>query len=259
MTKTNNYKQMKNKFLAINSIMIIITTTIIGTILHELAHFFMANYFGLEPQLHHNYVNYLSENATELQNMIVAGIGPLFSLVFGIIILLISFKIAKPSLSKLFMLWLGMNGVLMFLGYILIAPIAKDGDTGKVFDFFNVPTSISILIAVISFIFITYLFSNLSKEFRFYKNEDSFDQNENKKQLFLYPILGSIIVITFLNLPVITWISLLPTIFMPMSYFSTMGHYKKLSLDNPELKIDYISKPLLILTIISIIVFRILI
>ncbi len=251
--------KIKNNSLAINSIMIVISTTIIGTILHELAHFFMAGYFGLKPELHHNYVKYLSANATALQNMIVAGAGPLFSLVFGVIVLFISVKITKPSLFKLFTLWLGMNGILMFLGYILIAPIAKEGDTGKVFDFFNIPVYVSVFIAIISFIVIVYLFSNLSKEFRFYKNEDLFKQDENRKQLFLYPIWSSIVFMTVLSLPVITWISLLPTIFMPMTYISTMKRYKKLDLKDAGLKIDFISKPLLILTIITIIIYRMLI
>ncbi len=251
--------EVKNKSLEINSILIVISTTIIGTILHELAHFLMASYYGLKPELHHNYVEYLTENATELQNTIIAGVGPLFSLVFGTIFLLISVKILKPSLSKLFILWLGMDGILSFLGYILIAPIAKNGDTGKVFDFLNIPTSISVVIAVISFAIIIYLFSNLAKEFRFYKNQDLFAQKENAKQLFLYPILSSIFFITILSLPVVTWVSLLPTIFMPMTYLSTMKRYNKLNLKNAELKINHISKPLLILTIIAIIIFRILV
>ncbi|MDG4951279.1 hypothetical protein NLM59_10100 [Weeksellaceae bacterium KMM 9724] len=250
---------IKNKALAINSTLIVVSTTIIGTILHELAHFLMAKYFELNPELHHNYVNYLTENATEFQKAIIAGIGPVFSLIFGIIILLISVKILKPSLLKLFMLWLGMNGILMFLGYILIAPIVKNGDTGQVFDFLNIPTFISVVIAVISFVIIIKLFSSLSKEFRFYKNEDLFVQKENEKQLFFYPIWFSIIFITILSLPVVTWISLLPTIFMPMTYFSTMKKYRKQNLENAELEINFISKPLLILTIGTIIIFRILI
>ena len=39
----------KDKALAINSILIVISTSIIGTILHELAHFLMADYFKLNP------------------------------------------------------------------------------------------------------------------------------------------------------------------------------------------------------------------
>lgn len=249
----------KNKSLAINSTLIVISTTIIGTILHELAHFLMAKYFELNPELHHNYVNYLTENATELQKAIIAGIGPVFSLIFGTIILLISTKILKPSLFKLFMLWLGMNGILMFLGYILIAPTVKNGDTGKVFDFLNIPTSISVIITVIAFIIIVKLFSSLSKEFRYYKNKDLFVQTENAKQLFFYPIWFSIVFITIFSLPVVTWISLLPTVFMPMTYFSTMKKYRKLNLKNAELEINHISKQLLILTVCSIIIFRILI
>jgi len=251
--------KLKNKTLAINSTLIVISTTLIGTITHELAHYLTADYFGLKPELHHNYVNFMTDNATELQKVIVAGAGPLFSLIFGIVTLFISIKLIKPNLFKLFMLWLGMNGILMFLGYILIAPIAKEGDTGKVFDYFNIPVSVSILIAIISFGVIIYLFSKLAKEFRFYKNEDAFKQNKNAKQLFFYPVLISILVITLLNLPVITWVSLLPTIFMPMTYFSTMGSYKKLKFNDAKMKIDSISTPLIILTICIIILFRLLI
>lgn len=249
---------IKNKSLAINSILIVVSTTIIGTVLHELSHFLMAKYFELNPKLHHNYINYLTENAAELQNAIIAGIGPIFSLIFGTIAILISTKILKPSLFKLFMLWLGMNGILMFLGYFLIAPAVKNGDTGRVFNYLNIPIPISIIIAVIAFVIIIKLFSRLSKEFRYYKNQDLFVQKENEKQLFFYPIWFSILLITILSLPVATWLSLLPTIFMPMTYFSTMKKYRKLNLENAELEINYISKPLLISTICTITIFIIL-
>lgn len=250
---------VKNKSLAINSILIVISTTIIGTILHELSHFFMANYYGLNPELHHNSVNYLSRNVTEIQKATIAGIGPTFSLISGVLFLIISIKIVKASLFKLFLLWQGMNGILMFLGYIFIAPITKNGDTGKVLDYFSVPTSVSIIFAAFSLIVIIRLFKSLSKEFRYYKNQEVFEQNENSKQLFLFPILSSIIFITLLSLPVVTWISLLPTLFMPMAYFSIMRSYRKLDLNNAELKITRISKTLISITILLIITFKILI
>lgn len=249
----------RNKSLAINSILIVISTTIIGTILHEFSHFLMAKYYGLNPEIHHNYVNYSTDNATEIQKVIIAGIGPIFSLISGIIFLIISIKIIKPSLLKLFTLWLGMNGILMFLGYILIAPIAKNGDTGKVFDYLHISTSISIILAILGLVIIIKLFKKLSPEFKYYKNQEMFEQSEIAKQLFLYPILCSILIVTLLSLPVVTWISLLPTIFMPMSYFSVMKSYQKLNLKEAQLEINHISKILIILTILTIIIFRILI
>jgi hypothetical protein len=247
----------QNRFsLAINSILIVISTSIIGTILHELAHFFTAKYFGIDAQLHHNYVMMSETQGTEIQKIWVAAMGPLFSLVFGIIVLYISVKIIKPSLFKLFMIWLGMGGILCFLGYVLIAPVAKVGDTGKVFHYFGVPFIAAVIIAILSFVYINYLFGKFAKHFIFYKNEAIFDQNESRKQLFAYPIYASIVIMSLLSLPIVTWVSLLPTIFMPMTYFSTMGAYKKLPLENAELEINKISIPLVILTVASIAIFR---
>jgi hypothetical protein len=62
---------------------------------------------------------------TELQIVLMAGAGPLFSLVFGCLILYISINFIKPSLIKLFMTWLGMGGVLGLLGYLLISTVCQ--------------------------------------------------------------------------------------------------------------------------------------
>ena len=145
----------KNKALAINSILIVISSSIIGTVLHELAHYVTAAYLHLKPELHHNYVRPLAEG-TPLQYTIMAAAGPIFSLVFGLLVMFVSIKYLKPSLLRLFM----------------------------------------------------------------------------------------------------TWISLLPTLFMPMTYFATWGEYKKLTLTDAEVTIDKVSIPLSILTILSIILFR---
>lgn len=246
---------IKTKGLAINSILIVISTSIIGTILHESAHYIAGLLLNLNPELHHNYV--LSHTkGTELQNVLMAGAGPLFSLVFGCFILYISFNFIKPSLTKLFMTWLGMGSVLGLLGYFLIAPFAKEGDTGKVFSYLGIPTFISIIIAIASFIFINYIFGKWSNQFIFYKTDDPFDKKETQKQLFIYPIFASIVIMSLLSFPIITWISLLPTIFMPMSYFSTYGKYRRMENIKPSLILNKVSPILIILTILTIIIFR---
>jgi hypothetical protein len=246
----------KNKSLAINSILIVISSSIIGTILHESAHYVAAYYLHLNPELHHNYVRPLVENGTQQQYAIMAAAGPLFSLIFGIIVMFVSIKYMKPSLLKLFMTWLGMGSILGLFGYLLISPIAKEGDTGRVFDYLGVPIYLSVAIAVVSFIYINYLFSRYVNQFVFYKNNPIFDKNETQRQLFNYPIYASIIIMTLLSFPIITWISLLPTIFMPMTYFRTRGEYRKLKLTDADLTIDKISIPLIVLTILTIILFR---
>ena len=247
--------KLENNSLAINSILIAISTALISTILHESAHYLVAKYFNLNPELHHNYVRPLIE-PSEKQLMLLALAGPVFSLIIGITFLFLAIKLIKPSLFKLFLLWFGMSNILNFLGYMLIAPFIKDGDTGLVFNYFKIPFFISIIIAVSTFMVMKKLFHYLAKEFIYYKNAAQFDKKENQKQLFIYPIVFLIIGVTLLNLPIVVWYSILPTIFVPMTYKSTLSTYKKLEIIDAEVTINKISIPLFILTIMAIIIFR---
>ena len=61
---------------------------------------------------------------------------------------------------------------------------------------------------------------------------------------------------SLLNLPIAVWFSLLPTVFVPMTYLSTLRSYKKTELMDAEVTINNISTSLLILTTITIIIFR---
>lgn len=246
---------LKNKSLGINSILIAVSTTIIATILHESAHYFTAQYFHIHAELHHNYV-WHAKNGTENQIAIIAAAGPLFSLILGATVMLISIKFIKPSLFKLWMTYLGMNNILFFFGYILIAPIAKQGDTGKVFDHLGIPIYLSIAIAAISFLLINYLFGKWSHQFIYYKAKLDFDKKETAQQLFIYPILGSIVIVTLLSFPIKTWVSLLPTLFMPLIFFRTRGAYNRIKNPLPHLYFDRVSINLLILTLLTIALFR---
>jgi hypothetical protein len=247
---------LQNKYaLAINSTLILVSTTIFSTILHESAHYLTGLFFHLKPVLHHNYVESLRVG-TEGQMVIEAAAGPLFSLVFGVLMMLFSIKCIRPSLLKLFFTWLGMGNILIFMGYILIAPIAKQGDTGKVFAYFNSPMYLTITAAVLSFIFINYLFGKWSSQFVFYNSENNYNKRNLKLQLFVIPVLLSIVIVTILSLPVIIWISLLPTIFMPMSYFRIMGAYLQQNEIQPTVNIQKVSPILLLFTLVTVLLFR---
>ena len=246
---------LKNNYLGINSVLIAISTSLISFILHESAHYLVADYFNLNPELHHNFVKPLIE-PSEKQLMLIALAGPTLSVIFGIIILFISIKLTKPSLLKLFLLWFSMSNILMFLGYMLIAPFIKNGDTGLVFSYFKVPFFISIIIAIITFIITKKIFEYLSKEYIYYKNADIFDKKECQKQLFIFPIIFLIVCVSLLNLPIVVWYSLLPTLFIPLTYLSTFKAYRKMEILDAEITINKISISLLFLTAITIIIFR---
>ncbi|WP_131539293.1 hypothetical protein [Pedobacter nototheniae] len=246
---------IKNNALAINSILIAICVTIIGLILHESAHFITAGYFNLNPELHSNYVK-LGRTTNESKIVIIASAGPFFSLIFGLLLTYISTNFIRASLLKLFTLWLGAENLIIFFGYILIAPFVKNGDTGKVFEYLGIPTYASIVIAIIFYVLIKWLFAKFSVEFRFYKNEDQFNLKENGLQLFIYPIFASVLTMTLLSLPIANWIIILPTTLMPLSYLITFKAYKKLKINSPQIKINKISKLLIVLTILLIILFK---
>jgi hypothetical protein len=124
-----------HKSLAINSLLILLSTSIIGTVLHELAHYIVSAYFGLDPELHHNYVNSVRDG-TPSQQVLVAASGPVFSLVFGVVADSVHWP--TPTFAdKAFLLWFGMGSILNFLAYMLIVPIVKEGDTGKVFAYWG--------------------------------------------------------------------------------------------------------------------------
>jgi hypothetical protein len=146
-----------NKYaLVINSCLIAITTFILSTILHELGHFFVARFLNVHAVLHHNYV--VLKNASSIENFSIAVAGPMTSLIFGIVFLLISKKKNPESLLKLFFLWLGMNFLLGFMGYMLIAPFVSQGDTGFIFKYLGVPFYIGVIIAILSFLLIQKIF-----------------------------------------------------------------------------------------------------
>jgi len=151
---------------------------------------------------------------------------------------------------------MGMYGFLVFLGYLLIAPVVTHGDTGKVFSYLKIPLALSIFIAFISVIAIFILLSKLSRELRFYTAGRNCHRNENCRQLLIYPIFASIILVVLLNLPITNYISLLPTLFMPLSFFVMIGGYKRMTIRNTQLIIDRISIPLAIISIFSIAIFR---
>lgn len=244
--------------LAIDSILILLTATLMATLLHEGAHYATALSFGLKAEMHHNYV-LVANYDTLRQKIIVASAGPLFSLVLGLISLLIAALIRPERLTKLFFNWLGIIGFLGFFGYMMIAPIVHTGDTGFVLQALNVPEWLQILTALLSIaIFILFLYK-MAPRFAAYKSAGTFDKMETANQLFTFPIYALVIFGTLLNLPAPYWESLLPAICVPFSFFTIFGGYKKMAISNPPTSIETIPVPLVALTLLVIAVFRIMV
>lgn len=244
--------------LAIDSILLLLSATLIATLLHEGAHYITALSFGLKAEMHHNYV--LVENYDTLrQQILVAAAGPLFSLIIGLISLLIAALIRPWTLTKLFFNWLGIIGFLGFFGYMMIAPVVHTGDTGFVLQAWGIPESLQILMALLSIaIFILFLYK-MAPQFAAYKSAGIFDKRQTANQLFKFPIYVLVVCGTLLNLPAPHWESLLPAICIPFSFFTIFGGYMKMDITGPPASIETIPVTLVTLTLLSIAVFRIMV
>lgn len=123
---------MQKYGLAVNSCLIIVLTGVVTVILHELGHFVPAYFYGLEPELHHNFVFYDDAIVSPTAQAIIAAAGPVVSLILGIVFLFVSKRKKTKGLFSLLTLWMGLQGLLSFFGYLFIAPFFSYGDTGKV-------------------------------------------------------------------------------------------------------------------------------
>ena len=207
-----------------NSVIIVITISIMGIMLHEGAHFLVAKRLGVEAMYHSDHVS-LSKNINDFNKMIIAISGPLCSLIFGIITVAISYQVKKASIVRLFLLWFGLYNFASFLGYTLIASFVKIGDTGIIMQYFNVPTALRYLISIFSYLVLRYVLPIFAIQFINYGRSNK--REDMSKDLFIYPLVISTTVILIISQPFDTWVSILPVVFVPFSFIGIIKKYRK--------------------------------
>ena len=211
--------------VSINSIIIVITVSLSGIILHELSHFLVAKELGVKAIYHSDHV-ILTKNPHDWDKMIVAFSGPLFSLIFGVVMLAISYQSKKGSILRLLLIWCGLYNIASFLGYTLISSFVNTGDTGIVLQYFNIPIWVRLVISLLSYLILRYIFPTFTNQFIIYSNPNQ--NGRSSKELFTYPLLISILFIFIISQPVATWISILPIIFVPFSFIGIIKKYNKI-------------------------------
>ncbi len=251
----------------INSMLALSAAFLFTIILHESAHYLMYQVLGLDATLYHNRVMPLAPLEDKGDEVLIAGIGPLFSLLLGIITYLIASRIRNGPLS-LFTLWLGINGILVFFGYLMIAPIMPVGDTGRIFALFDVPVWIQIVVAIVAVISLILFLTRSSSRFEKYASKDFGTISLNRKKwsmtLILFPLIGSVVVVTVLQFPVVHFISILATVCTPwanMAIFGAfIGNQTPINRGAPDMSVnDSISILLVLLFIVSLAANRILV
>lgn len=120
-----------------NSTAALVLAGIVGVALHELAHAVAGLTLGVTPTVHRSYVSFDPELDAAGQ-IVTAAAGPLFSLVFGVVVYLTCRNVGRGAV-RLLALWLGLVSMQNFFGYCLIAPIAPPGDSGMVLGLLGAP------------------------------------------------------------------------------------------------------------------------
>lgn len=131
------------RLLLANSAVAFVLAAIVAVTLHEGAHAAMGLARGLTPTLFSNAVSYEPEPGRSTA-ILTASAGPLFSLVLGLVVHVTTRSLGR-GFGRLFWLWLGLISMQNFFGYLFIAPVARAGDTGRMFALLGAPVVVYVV------------------------------------------------------------------------------------------------------------------
>jgi hypothetical protein len=128
----------RGRLLMSNSTLAFVLAALTSIASHEFAHAAAGLLRGLSPTVYSAGVIYTPAGSATTQ-LITAATGPLFSLVLGIVVCNFGQSLGR-GFGRLFSMWLGLIALQNFAGYLVIAPFAKQGDSGRVFALLGMPT-----------------------------------------------------------------------------------------------------------------------
>lgn len=128
-----------SRHLALNAICLYVAAYLVTILLHELGHAITSWLLGGQPILYNTSVQNTTPNLSAATLVRIAMAGPLVSLGQGLGLLAYVHQTHRPGIGRLFLLYLGIFGLMNFLGYLMIAPLVPGGDTGQVVALLHVP------------------------------------------------------------------------------------------------------------------------
>lgn len=123
---------------------------LLTTLVHELGHALTSKLLGGQPVLYNTSVNNLNEHLPVGREVAIALAGPLLSLVQGLVFLNWAWRRRGAGDAALWRLYLGVFGIVNFLGYLLIGPLVPYGDIGQVEALWHWPTWSTVGLAVVA-------------------------------------------------------------------------------------------------------------
>ncbi len=145
--------QKDTRRLAFAAVCLYTAAFLATVLLHELAHALMALAVGVHPTLFNSHVD--APPAGPRQEILIALAGPVFSLAQGVAALALTARGRSTGPGALFGLFLGVFGIINFLGYVMTGPVVDYGDVGQAEKLLGVPVAAAIVAAVAAAVAVT--------------------------------------------------------------------------------------------------------
>jgi hypothetical protein len=231
-----------------------VSAFVITTIIHESGHFISYLFFGAKPVLYHNYVQTSDVHLSTSTIIISAMAGPVFSLLQAVVIG--TFLLRKPGNSDkyLLLLWMCLLGFINFFGYLMLTPVSKKGDTGKVAELLGLPVLFQIIIAIAGLLILIFVIIKIGKQFANFIPA-GFDKPAKGKYInamVMFPIIAGSIVNILLAFPVPVILSIIYPATSSYAILSSYGTIMNTDNQLPD-KSDIANKLSTFLVIVSII------
>ncbi len=123
------------------------SASLITVTLHEFGHGLAAWLYGFHPTVYGLHEEDIA--ASPVRVAVIAAAGPVVSLLLGMIFIAIYKRLRGQGFSRYLMLWLGLLGIALFMGYLITPPFYTKGDVYKVLASFNLASPIFIGISVL--------------------------------------------------------------------------------------------------------------
>jgi len=196
----------------LNLISVFVVGFALTTFLHELAHALAAKMLNIDPILFHSYVSYTDSDVSEINQLYVASAGPLFSLLQSIIFIRLYRSRVRIDFTVFLYLWLAIIGMVVFLGYMMIAPFAPYGDTGRVYAILSIPGYVGLILSAGALTATIYFFKNttpfIAEVISQLKSKIEIDDKKAGLLFFVMPLVVGTIFNVLISLPAPTPISL---------------------------------------------------
>jgi hypothetical protein len=215
--------------IIIKSSVLFVIASILEMTLHEFGHFFAAILVHAKNNaIHHNYTSNDDAGLSLAADIFIKGAGPMVSLTIGITCHFLCSRLRRRDSLFLFNLYMSVFGYIGFFGYLMIAPLFTEGDTGYICHALGFPLWLTITIAVTAGVVLFVLINHLMRYFVEMGSQEIMERRTLRaifiRSLILYPLFIGLVITTALNLPVPVFLSLVAPICSPFTIMWAYGN-----------------------------------